>query len=69
MQNKKLINRILKASNIISNASRKGSANFIVVSPQVADVINEAQKRILREKKIKRILYENINDDNTNTIL
>lgn len=38
---KKLIDKILEASNIINKKQRKSSGNFIVTSTQVASSISE----------------------------
>lgn len=57
--NKDLIDKLNKASNIIANKSRNGS-NYIIVSSQISDLLNELneseQKRKEREKKLRRIL-------------
>jgi len=73
LNDKTLINKLLKAANEIHNKNLKGSSNFIIINPQVAEILNELsdkrEKRKLREKKIKRLLYENINNnDNNDTI-
>jgi hypothetical protein len=52
-----LLSAINSAANSISNASRKGSANFVVVSPKVLS--NYDRAKIIREqrkKKLDRIL-------------
>jgi hypothetical protein len=51
---KELIDKLLKASEMIHKASTKGSANYMVVSPAVADVIN-GFKRGSRKEKIKKL--------------
>jgi hypothetical protein len=51
---KELIDKLLKASEIIHKASTKGSGNYMVVSPAVADVIN-GFKRGSRKEKIKKL--------------
>lgn len=57
--NKDIIDKLNKASNIIANKSRNGS-NYIIVSSQISDLLNELneseQKRKEREKKLRRIL-------------
>ncbi|NPV12831.1 MAG: hypothetical protein HPY57_13750 [Ignavibacteria bacterium] len=63
---KKLINKLLKASSEIHKKSLS-SGSFIITSPQVAEMLNnvleQLEKRKMREKKIKRIiLYENIDN-------
>lgn len=73
LNDKTLINKLLKAANEIHNKTKKGSSNFIIVNSQVAEILNELsnkmEKRKLREKKIKRLLYEKTNnDDNNDTV-
>jgi len=51
---KELIDKLLKASEIIHKASTKGSANYMVVSPAVADIIT-GFKRGSRKEKIKKL--------------
>lgn len=51
---KDLIDKILKAAETIHKSSTKGSANYMVVSPDVANIIN-GFKRNIRKEKIKRI--------------
>jgi hypothetical protein len=51
---KELIEKLLKASEMIHKASTKGGANYMVVSPAVADVIN-GFKRGSRKEKIKKL--------------
>jgi hypothetical protein len=47
-----LYDKILQASNYISNMSRKGASNYIITSQQVSQVISE----IMEEKQYKRIV-------------
>lgn len=57
MSNRKnIISNILKASNIISNASRKPSSNWIVVGTEVAQEIVNQEKRLKREYKLNTLL-------------
>ena len=51
---KDLIDKLLKASETIHKASTKGSANYMVVSKEVANIIN-GFKRNIRKEKIKRL--------------
>jgi hypothetical protein len=51
---KDLIDKLLKASETIHKSSTKGSANYMVVSPDVANIIN-GFKRNIRKEKIKRL--------------
>jgi len=57
---KNLYKKILKASNEIAKTQRNPSANYMITSSEVADVINgidEAERvRVDREKKLKRVL-------------
>jgi len=69
---KQLMSKILKACNEIHNKSTKsGFASFIITNPQVAQAMNDIykqhEKRKLREKKIKRIIYEKDNNDTIDT--
>jgi hypothetical protein len=57
MTNKNLYDKILQASAIIDNNSRRGSGNYMVVSKAVADIIN-GFKRGNRKEKIKRLFNE-----------
>lgn len=55
-----LINKILEASEIISNNSRRGSANWMIASSQTAEFIGKVyneHRAGLRRDKINRI-YE-----------
>lgn len=58
---KSLYDKILKASEVIHKSSTKGSANYIVTSPSVADMIQEVynkEKAGWRKEKIKKIFNE-----------
>lgn len=61
MDNKNLIDKILKASDIIHKSSIKGYGDYVVSSPSVAqmiqDVYNE-QRSNYRKEKIIRIFDE-----------
>jgi hypothetical protein len=48
---KNLVSKILKASNIISNASRKGSANYIMMG------IKEGTRRKWKLERILNKIY------------
>jgi len=50
--------KILEASNLIHKAGLKGSANYIIASSEVSNIINEINKKQTRIKKLKRILNE-----------
>jgi hypothetical protein len=51
---KELIDKLLKASETIHKRSIKGSANYMVVSPAVANAIN-GLKKDARKEKIKNL--------------
>jgi hypothetical protein len=57
---KDLIDKLLKASETIHKSSTKGSANYMVVSQDVANIINGI-KRDIRKGKIKRLFPDKIN--------
>ena len=64
MNQKDLIKKLNDAASIIHNANLRGGSNYMIVSPQVADAMEEAlnpeeYKRKMREKKLKRILNDN----------
>jgi hypothetical protein len=52
-----LYDKILQASNQISNMSRKEASNYIITSHQVSQVISEimSEKQYKRISKLKRI--------------
>ena len=55
---KELIDKLLKASETIHKASTKGSANYMVVSPSVAHMIQDSYneyKSGFRKEKIKKL--------------
>jgi hypothetical protein len=55
---KSLYDKILKASEVIHKSSTKGSANYMIVSPSVADMIQEVynqEKAGWRKEKIKKL--------------
>jgi hypothetical protein len=62
MQNK-LMNSILKASNIINEKSMRGSANYIVTSPKTSDYLYNLYIQEQRDIKIDQILKSIENDD------
>ena len=58
MSDKDLIDKLLKASETIHKSSTKGSANYMVVSQSVADIIQEVynkEKAGWRKEKIKKL--------------
>lgn len=54
MSNKQLIQKLLDASSQINNASRKVSANYMLVNSKVANYFRPINFR--RQSKIKKIL-------------
>lgn len=63
MSNKDLTDKLLKASAIIQQSSTKGSADYIVTSPTVEDVILKALsdlRRDVRKEKIMKIFNEKL---------
>lgn len=61
MSDKDLIDKLLKASEVINKSSRRSPANYMVVSPSVADMIQEVynkEKAGWRKEKIKRLFNE-----------
>ena len=61
MSDKDLIDKLLKASEVINKSSRRSPANYMVVSPSVADMIQEVynkEKAGWRKEKIKKLFNE-----------
>jgi hypothetical protein len=50
------LEQIEKACNHINNISRRQQSNYVVVSPKVADVINNFEKVRQRKSKINKLL-------------
>jgi hypothetical protein len=63
MEQHELYNKILNASNNIAQKQRN-SGDFMIVSSQVADVLNGFEKQEQRKKKMKRILNDLYNSRN-----
>lgn len=57
---KDLIDKILKASDLIHNQSLKGGANYIVTSSNVSNYMNKSFRCYNRKIKIIRIFNEKI---------
>ena len=58
MKNEELIDKLLKASEKIHKASTRGNANYMVVSPAVANMIQgvyNQEKASWRKDKIKNL--------------
>jgi hypothetical protein len=56
MNQKKLLKKIIKASNLIHDRSLKGSANFIIVSSELAEIIENLDIKKHRKKKLIEIM-------------
>lgn len=59
--NKDLIDNLLKASSMIANKSRSGSADCFITNPMVSNIINDflkEERHNIRKDKIKRIFDE-----------
>jgi len=55
---KDLLDKLLKASSMIADKSRRGSADWFVTNPMVGSVINNLlkdERANIRKEKIKRI--------------
>ena len=52
---KNLITKINLAANIIAKKSRSSEANYIIVSPEIAEIIENLDIRIQRRKKLQKI--------------
>ena len=59
MDNKGLVDKLLKASAIINNKSSRGNGNYMVVSSAVANILT-GFKRNSRKEKIMRIFNEEV---------
>ena len=60
---KKLIKKINDAANIIAQKSRSGSADYIIVSPEVAEILRNLDPIIkLRKERKKKIeqIFKNL---------
>ena len=75
MQDKKLINNILKSEDIIRKRSITGPGNFLIINSAVASAINNTfnEEELLRRKKLLKERTKNIknlkriiNENNTN---
>ena len=51
-----LIDKIVKAANLINNATRNGSGNFMITNPELLDYFTQQEKIRLRKLKLKKIL-------------
>ena len=66
--NKELIEKIIKASEIIQqNRLSEVSVNYVIVSPQIAEALDNLDIKKQRRKKLKRIKIKN-NLENMNVI-
>jgi hypothetical protein len=55
MTQSNLYDKILQASNYISNMSRKGASDYIITSHQFSKVISDIDKQNKRISKLKKI--------------
>lgn len=55
---KELIDKLLKASEKIHKSSTKGTANYMITSPEVANMLKSIYKVKCRKEKIKRIFND-----------
>lgn len=62
-RNKRLMEKLKAASEMINNASKKGSANYIICSPALAEVIEDLDKRRRQRKERKEKLKKLNNND------
>jgi len=53
---KELVNKIMLAANKIAKEARKGSGDFMIVSKEVQEAINELDKMEQRKNKLKKII-------------
>lgn len=57
MKQKNLVDKILEASSMISNKSRRGSSDWFIVPSSIADMLR-SKKRDIRKEKIKKVFSE-----------
>ena len=55
IQQEKLITKINNAANIISNNTRSHQSYYIIISPKIADILENLDIRKHRRKKLKAI--------------
>jgi len=53
MDQKKLVQKILKAANYINNQVRKAPGNYIMLTPDNIRLLNEQQRLMILEEKMK----------------
>lgn len=58
MDNKSLVDKLLKASQQIHQSSLRGPGNYITVNSNIADIINKLERQKNRKDKIKRLFNE-----------
>ena len=56
MTNQELIDKINEVSNIIHEKALRGSANYIIISPKIADILENLDIKKHRKKKLEAIL-------------
>ena len=59
MNQKKLIRKIIKASNIIAK-KRRSSANLVILHPKVAEQVKKFILKQERKEKLKKLLNKNL---------
>jgi hypothetical protein len=58
MDNKSLVDKLLKASQKIHQSSLRGSDNYITVNATIDEIINKLERQKNRKNKIKRLFNE-----------
>lgn len=60
-RNKKLVEKLNKAAEMINNSGRQGTANYIICSPALAEVIEDLDKK-RRQRKERRKKLNKLNN-------
>ncbi len=55
MNNKELVDKLIKASEYIHQKSLQPQTNYIIVSPKIAEILENLDIRRLRKKKLLEI--------------
>lgn len=58
MSNKKLVDKLLKASQIKHQSSLRGSGNYITANKTISEIIYKLKRPKNRIKKIRRLFNE-----------
>lgn len=56
MENKNLMDKIIKCSEYINSVSRSGAGHYIVIGSEYQRIIENHKKIVDREEKLRRIL-------------